>query len=331
MKSQGIGLLVVAAFTWVAYRLGSLVPYVSPLMVALFGGMLLGSLHVVRTYVAPGAKLAGKQLLRVAVAMMGLRLSFGDFVALGWQTAVVIVATIVCTLWFGRELSRRMGLSSEFGALISTGTAICGASAVAAVAPVVDAKESEVTFSITLVTLFGLAGVIVYPPLGHALGMTDTTFGIWAGTAIHDTAQVMAAAFSFSPGAGEAAAAAKMLRITGLLPVTLLFMVAAAKRSGVSPKDGLLATAKRSVPGFLVAFVVLVFLRTIGLVPDAVANLGVKLSEVMLVMAMVGVGMSTRLRSLAALGWRSVVVGLSCAIVAGLVGYVGIALFGIGY
>lgn len=327
---SAVGLAVVSGVTWLAYDVAERVPFVSPLLISLFCGILLGTFAALRTAVEPGARVSAKSLLRLAVALLGLRLSLSDFTALGWETLAVIMATIVGTMFVGWALAARLNLSREFGALISVGTAICGASAVATVAPIVKANESEVSFSVTLVTVFGLLGVVLYPPLGQALAMSDARFGIWAGTAIHDTAQVMAAAFSFSPAAGEIAAAAKMLRITGLLPVTLVVMGMFASRGANGSSHGVLHTVRRAIPNFLVAFVLLVVARTLGWVPDTLARLGLQASEVLLVAAMAGVGMTTRVGAFRALGWRSVMVGLICACVAGGIGYAGLSLLNVG-
>ncbi len=331
LRAAAPGLLAVAALATVAYASTLVLPSVfGAVTVGLFLGILVANLRPMPAIDA-GAKAARAWFLPLGIVLLGARLSLGDVLSTGLGAITVLVIDIVLVLTVTLALGRVLGTSSRLAALIGVGTAICGNTAIVATAPVIKAEERDVSFAVATITLFGTAAVIVFPLIGHALGMSDALFGHWAGAAVNDTSQVTATAFSYSVPAGETATIVKLTRNTLMVPV--IFMVgtwfatrdaAAVPGDGPSDRPDLLASARKAVPPFLFGFLAMALLNSAGLIPADVADVFVSLSQVFIVMALVGVGLSTKLASLRAIGPAPFLMGLAVAL---MLAAVSLALF----
>jgi uncharacterized integral membrane protein (TIGR00698 family) len=197
------------------------------------------------------------------------------------------------------------------------GTAVCGNSAIAATAPVIEAEERDVSFAVATITLFGTLAVLLYPLIGHALGLSDAVFGHWAGVAVNDTSQVTATGFAYSAAAGEVATIVKLTRNTLMGPLIVLIGILYL-RSGLARSADQVERASRLhwlklVPPFVVGFVALAALNSIGLVP---ATLGAPIGEAskaLILVALVGVGLNTDVGRLREVGPRPLYVGFAAA------------------
>jgi uncharacterized integral membrane protein (TIGR00698 family) len=314
------GLLAVVVLAGVAYASTLVLPSVfGAVTVGLFLGIFVANLRPMPA-VDAGAKLARAWFLPVGIVLLGARLSLGDILSTGVGAIAVLVIDIVLVLGVILALGHVLGTSSRLAALIGVGTAICGNTAIVAAAPVIKADERDVSFAVATITLFGTAAVIVFPLIGHALGMSDALFGHWAGAAVNDTSQVTATAFSYSVPAGETATIVKLTRNTLMVPVIFAvgtwFAVreAQAVEGPPSAQPNLLASARKAVPPFLFGFLAMALLNSVGLIPADLADVLVAISQVFIVMALVGVGLSTRLASLRATGPIPFLMGLAVAV-----------------
>jgi uncharacterized integral membrane protein (TIGR00698 family) len=314
------GLLAVVVLAGVAYASTLVLPSVfGAVTVGLFLGIFVANLRPMPA-VDAGAKLARAWFLPVGIVLLGARLSLGDILSTGVGAIAVLVIDIVLVLGVILALGQVLGTSSRLAALIGVGTAICGNTAIVAAAPVIKADERDVSFAVATITLFGTAAVIVFPLIGHALGMSDALFGHWAGAAVNDTSQVTATAFSYSVPAGETATIVKLTRNTLMVPVIFAvgtwFAVreAQAGEGPPSAQPNLLASARKAVPPFLFGFLAMALLNSVGLIPAELADVLVAISQVFIVMALVGVGLSTRLASLRATGPIPFLMGLAVAV-----------------
>ena len=317
-------------------------PFPAPLAAIVLGLTLRNGLGLPAAY-APGLRFCTQWVLRFGVALLGLRLSLAAVGQLGAQALPIVVACIA-TAGFGvHALARGFGLSARLGTLIAVGTAICGNSAIAATGPVLGAKDDEVAYAVGCVTLFGLLALLVYPfaaPL--VLGSDPHAIGTFLGAAIHDTAQVAAAASlaatqQAAPEILDASLVTKLLRNAFLLLVIPL----AASWHGSSGEPGKPARVRllQAFPFFVLGFLALAGLRTIGDLGAApfgglleagqwerLLAAGADLSGLCLGLAMAAIGLGTSLRSLRALGLRPLLVGLAAALAVGGVAAVGIQL-----
>ena len=208
------------------------------------------------------------------------------------------------------------------------GTSICGNTAIAATAPVIKAQERDVSFAVATITLFGTAAVIVYPLIGHALGMSDNLFGHWVGAAVNDTSQVTATAFGYSVEAGETATIVKLTRNTLMVPVIftvgMWFAARESRQAGAQERRSWLGSARKAVPPFLLGFLALALVNSAGFIGDELATFLTRVSQVLIVMALVGVGLSTKISALRQTGPAPFLMGLAVAV---MLAIVSLALF----
>jgi uncharacterized integral membrane protein (TIGR00698 family) len=333
------GLLACAAVAAVARLVGQSLQLGLETAIALAVGLAIGSVARVRGVLLPGAAIAARYALRTGIMLLGARLTVGQLVEVGGASILAIVVIVSLALVLGMWLAPRIGVRPPLSALITVGMAICGNSAILALAPIVRASHRETAYAVSTITLFGLVGVLVLPLIGAAIGLSDATFGTWAGLAVNDTAQVVATGFAFSPQAGDVATVVKLTRNLAILPVLLgatwlTVRTAAAEGADGAGRGGAPATGStarlvaRAVPWFVIGFVVFAGLRSVGLL-DAVLPGGGTLADlcsiaaaVLILVALAGVGISTDLRAMLGVGARPFLLGVSMWIVIMLLGLV---------
>lgn len=302
------GVLLAVAVAAVAFGLGRLVP--------LIGGAVFGIvLGILVRHVAPppasfqhGIRFASKQVLQWSIIALGFGLSLTQVAHTGLESLSVTLVTVTVAGLAAWILGRLLRVHDTLQVLIGVGTAICGGSAIAAVVPIIKPDEHDTAFAISTIFLFNLVAVLLFPLLGHLLGLSDLGFGLWAGTAINDTSSVVAAGYSFSHAAGDYATIVKLTRATLIIPISLgiaLIVAWRQKRSGAS--DFSLA---RIFPWFILWFLVASGIRTAGLVPEALLPVIHFVAECLIVLALTAIGLSADLRRMAATGPRPILLGL---------------------
>ncbi len=295
--------------------------HLSPLLLVILIGMLIATLRRPGPLFEPGIRLAQRPLLRWGVAGLGLKLSLPELLAFGWEVLAIVVVTTLVALLFGVWIARRLGLDERFALLLSTGGAICGASAVVAADSVVQAQKSHSIYSLGIITLLGTIGILIYPPLGRALLLSDFDYGVWDGATLHEMAQVVAAGAAYSDEAQKISTAVKLARICLLAPVVLLLGLYVRRRFGHA------GTAKVALmPWFLVLFVLLALANSLKpIAPAWDAWLAgwrgplLRLDQWLLCIGMAGVGLHSGLSELRAAGLRPLLAGtLQWLLLAGL-------------
>jgi len=273
--------------------------YDAPVMLfALLIGMAFNFLAA-DTACSAGIAFASKTVLRAGVALLGLRLTFGDLSALGWQTIVIVVGLIALTIATGFVAARFFGRQWRFALLTGGSVAICGASAALALAAVIppnDKLERNTLFTVVAVTTLSTVAMVAYPILFGALGLDDTTSGFLIGATVHDVAQVVGAGYSISESAGDTATIVKLLRVA-MLPVVLTLVIVCLRFSPVGAAGG-----RPGVPGFLVAFVVFAAVNSTGYVPAVLTETASTLSRALLVTAIAALGVKTSLKAMTEVG-----------------------------
>lgn len=257
---------------------------------------------------APGIELCARSVLRVGVALLGLRITVTQVAALGWGPVLLVLIGVATTIALSMWVARRLGFQSLFGLLTGGATAICGASAALALAAALPAhaqKERATLFTVIGVSALSTFAMVAYPMLVHALGLDARHAGIFLGATIHDVAQVVGAGYSLSTETGDAATLVKLLRVAMLLPVIVLAAGITRARSKAEGAGG--ATQRPPLlPGFAVAFALLVAVNSTGWVPQAIQAAGSEASRWCLVAAMAGIGMKTQLKELSTVGLKPV-------------------------
>lgn len=311
----GLAWAVVVAL--VATAVGRALPVVGAPVSGVVLGILVGvvlrrRLHPTAvTRLSPGLRLASKLVLQLAVVLLGARLSLAEVARVGWDSLPVMLGTVVACLAAAAVLGRALGIDRELVALLGTGTAICGASAIAAVTPVLRATPTNVAYALSTVFAFNVAAVVVFPPLGHALGMSQEAFGLFAGTAVNDTSSVVAAAATFGPVAADQAVVVKLVRTLMIIPIVIGLAMLVARRdraaSGTAT-DGRPAVL-RLVPWFLVGFLALAAVNSMGLIPGSWHAPLATAATFLITVALAAIGLSTDLPAMRAAGVRPLLFG----------------------
>jgi uncharacterized integral membrane protein (TIGR00698 family) len=226
----------------------------------------------------------------------------------------------------------RMGLSDRLGTLLGVGTSICGVTAIVATAPVIEAREEETSLAVTTITVFGLLAVVIYPVLGRLWGLSDTFFGTWAGTAVNDTSQVVATGLIFSQKAGEVATVVKLTRNLFMAPVIVgfsWFYVRRRQAEEGATGGGKTLKLRQAVPLFILGFVGMAILNSLGAFPPAVRQVIQVISQFLIVCALAGVGLETHVGAMKKIGMRPFYAGLCAAAFTAAVSFALISMAGI--
>ncbi len=271
-----------------------------------------------------GVKFTSKKILQYAVILLGFGLNLAQIAQVGATSLPIIVSTITTSLVVAFVLCRALKIPGKISTLIGVGSSICGGSAIAATAPVIDADDEEIAQAISVIFLFNVIAALVFPTLGGMLGLTDEGFGLFAGTAVNDTSSVTAAAAAWDgmhPGANtlDAATIVKLTRTLAIIPITLAlaFWQMRLARRAASAGEGAGEAAgtfdlKRIFPFFILFFVLASVVTTVFALPAAVTAPIKELSKFFIVMAMAAIGFNTNIVKLVRTGGKPILMGLAC-------------------
>ncbi len=304
------GLGLVAAISVAAWILGGWVPVIGgPVFGIVLGMAVQLALRPGERFDA-GFRYAGKQVLQLAVILLGTGLSLAQIVHTGAASLPVMLGTMAAALVGAWVFGRLLGVDGDLRAMIGVGTGICGASAVAAVAGVLEAGELDVAYAISTIFLFNVVAVLLYPAIGHAIGFGQHAFGLWAGTAINDTSSVVAAAYTYGRVAGNYAVVVKLTRTTLILPIALALAVQRLRHNRRAADGQRLRIRWRTlVPWFIVLFLVAAVANTLGVFSPAVEHLLGRVALFLIVMALTGIGLSARFGAMKRTGVKPLLLG----------------------
>ena len=291
-----IALLIAATAKWIE----SLLPIhlIGASVIALFIGMIINQIKKPNKMISSGLKFTSKKVLKFAIVLLGASLSISTILQVGKMSLAVMVFTLLTCFGGGYFIGKALGLNWKLSNLISAGTGICGGSAIAAVAPVIDAEDSDIAYAMSATFLFDMAMIIAFPFMGKALGLSDMAYGLWAGTAVNDTSSVVAAGYAFSEAAGDFATMVKLTRTLSIIPTVIVFSLISAhiKAKKHTTTNG---EAKTKVnifgllPWFILAFVGVAIINSFGLIPSAVSSTLKDISKFLMVAALAAIGMNT--------------------------------------
>jgi uncharacterized integral membrane protein (TIGR00698 family) len=322
---------------------------ISSVMLAILLGLVISTAVPVPEVFRPGLSFAVKKVLRLGIILLGIRLTIFDVFQLGVYGIPIVVACITGALFFATRLNRWLRLPDRLGALIAVGTSICGVSAIVATGPAIEAEDEEVAYAVAVITIFGLLATLVYPYVADAIFAGQALkVGLWLGTSVHDTSQVVGSAkvyadvFSASL-ALDTATVTKLVRNVFMAAV-IPFMAFYYARRTQGEASGKRTNIAKLLPLFVVGFLLMAVLRSVG---DAGINAGGNAFGIwsegawkgvysfiktwaghFLVVALAGVGLGTNFRSFKGLGIKPFLVGLGAALIVGVLSFVTISLLG---
>lgn len=272
-------------------------------VIALFIGMFLNIWVRKQTVFQPGLKFTSKKILKFAIILLGASLSIGTVLHVGKLSLAVMAFTLLTCFGGGYFIGKMLGLNWKLSNLISAGTGICGGSAIAAIAPVIDAEDKDIAYAMSATFLFDMAMILLFPIMGRALGLSDTAYGLWAGTAVNDTSSVVAAGYAFSEAAGDFATMVKLTRTLAIIPTVLVFsMIQAHLRRKEAENAGNVEEVHVNIlslfPWFIIGFVCMAILNSIGLIPAAVSAVAKDISKFLMVTALAAIGLGTSFKEM---------------------------------
>ncbi len=278
-------------------------------IIAILAAVVLRNVFALPGQIMPGCKHAVRNLIPLAIVFTGAGLDLTQVSGVGWHAFLIVLAGMAVATVAAVQFGRALGLSRTTSLLIGSGTAVCGTSAIVAAAPLIDARDEDLTLSVGTVSLLGLVLMFLLPLVGGLLSMSQQQFGVWAGASIHAVPQGVAAGFTYGPEAGALATLVKLARVALLAP----FLLALTILSGRTAGSGI--QARKLIPGFFWGFLALAALQTLRWIPTLAWDGGAKLpvSEIanwLLTLAMAAIGLEVNLRLLARVGGRALVAGL---------------------
>lgn len=325
------GAALSVAVAGVSLWLGSVIPVISPLIVAIVAGVVLANTVRLPAATHHGIAFSAKTLLRAGIVLLGLQLAWVDIRALGVPLLVVVLVIVTTGIGGTLLLGRLLRVQSSLTVLIACGFSICGAAAIAGATGVTDPRDEnrdDTATAIGLVVVFGTAMIGLIPLLAYLIGLSERVAGMWAGGAIHEVAQVVAAGGVIGGGALAVAVAVKLARVLTLAPVVTVlsvrqrFLVRASK-VGEQP-----AHLPPLVPGFVLGFVGLVLVRSLVPIPEFVLQAGESLQTLLLAAAMFALGCGVSLKRLTRVGARPFALAGCSTILVSTVALVGMVLVG---
>lgn len=302
LNSTGFVLaLLVASFAkWIE----SLLPIhlIGASVIALFIGMILNVWLSKYGFLKVGLKFTSKKVLKFAIILLGASLSLGTVYQVGKLSLCVMIFTLLTCFGGGYIVGKLLGLNWKLSNLISAGTGICGGSAIAAIAPVIDAEDTDIAYAMSATFLFDMAMILLFPIMGRALNLTDEAFGLWAGTAVNDTSSVVAASYAFSEKAGDFATMVKLTRTLSIIPTVLVFTFIQMNLMRKQHNSNTIQVKKINIlslfPWFILGFLVLVAINSLGFIPSELAAGAKSISKFLMVTALAAIGLNTSFKDM---------------------------------
>lgn len=321
----GISLAVAFAAWWIAKipvgvvntngSVNTIGSYIGASVIALFIGMTINRFMNTKIF-AQGLKFTSKKVLKFAIILLGSSMTINTVLKVGSISLEVMFFTLLTCFGGGYFIGRALGLDWKLSNLISAGTGICGGSAIAAIAPVIDAEDSDIAYAISATFLFDMAMIVLFPLMGKWLGLSDQVYGLWSGTAVNDTSSVVAAGYAFSEAAGDFATMVKLTRTLAIIPTVIVFALIEvqikrkeAKAAGVKSDAKANVSFVKLFPWFILGFVALAIINSTGIIPSAISSNAKHLSKFLMVSALAAIGLNTSFKDMSKSGIRPMIHG----------------------
>lgn len=316
------GLILCLFIGTAAYYLGKMLPVIGGPVFAILLGMCVTLIFpkiqqtkVLSYEVSSGIKLTSKKVLQWAIILLGFEMNLFRVFEVGVQSLWVMVFTITAALLTAFIVGKLLKVNGKMTTLIGVGTAICGGSAIAATAPVIEADDESIAQAISTIFLFNIAAVFLFPTLGRLIGLSDIGFGMWAGTAVNDTSSVVATGVAWSALSGNATALnfatiVKLTRTLMIVPITLVLAYVTLRQK--KEEAGSSFSFKSVFPWFVLGFLLTAAISTFLGLPAALVHGLVFAGKFMIIMAMSAIGLNTHLIKLLKSGFKPLLLGLCC-------------------
>lgn len=290
-------------------------------VIALFIGMLINAFWKPAPWAAPGVKFTSKKLLKFAIILLGASLNIRTVLTVGKFSLTVMLFTLATCFGLGALIGKALGLNWKTSSLINAGTGICGGSAIAAIAPVIEADDTDIAYGMSATFLFDTVMIVVFPLLGRMLGLSDAAFGLWAGTAVNDTSSVVATGYAFSEAAGDFATMVKLTRTLSIIPAVLVFAAVNLhiKKKQSAQAGGVKVNIRSIFPWFILGFLAMSALASLGALPAEAVSVMKSISKFLMVAALGAIGLNTNFKALCRSGAKPMLHGFIVSLLVVLV------------
>lgn len=310
------GILLTFLIAVPAWFLGKSFPIIGSPVLGILFGMILAYWKRPAIF-DDGIKYTSKKLLQYSIILLGFNMNLYNVLKVGKETFLLMSFTLTAAFLTAFIAGKLLKVDGKTATLIGVGTSICGGSAIAATAPVIQADDEQVAHSISTIFLFNVIAAFLFPLLGHVLGMSDHSFGLWTGTAVNDTSSVVAAGYTFSNGAGNLAVIVKLTRTLMIIPVTIFLAFYTSRKLAVG-KSGNSYSIAKIFPWFVIWFVAATVVNTFLPLPRGIGSLLAQIGKFVIVMAMASIGLNTNIVKLVKSGFKPILLGLICWVVLSL-------------
>lgn len=318
MKEKNIlnyipGILLSFTIAFISKFLENLVPsgMIGASVIALFLGILINHFYSPSEDLKLGITFTSKRILKFAIILLGASLNISMVLTVGKLSLSVMVFTLAACFGVGHFTGKALGLNWKMSNLISAGTGICGGSAIAAIAPVIDADDTDIAFGMSATFIFDMFMIVLFPIMGRSLGLTDMAYGLWTGTAVNDTSSVVATGYAFSEAAGDFATMVKLTRTLAIVPTVIIFAIINARiKSKSHPHiDGPGLHISKIVPWFILGFLFMVGLNSFGFISSEISHNFKMISKFLMVSSLAAIGLNTSFKDMKKVGIAPMVHG----------------------
>jgi len=296
----GIALSFIIALA--ARLLEGLVPsgMIGASVIALFLGILINHFYTPSRKLEIGIGFTSKKILKFAIILLGASLNINMVLQVGKLSLSVMVFTLFTCFGVGYFTGKALGLNWKMSNLISAGTGICGGSAIAAIAPVIDADDTDIAFGMSATFIFDMFMIILFPIMGRALGLSDIAYGLWTGTAVNDTSSVVAAGYAFSEAAGDFATMVKLTRTLSIIPTVIIFAIINARIESKNHRSNgeTDLNISKIIPWFILGFLILVGVNSLGFISANVSHGFKSVSKFLMVASLAAIGLNTSFKDM---------------------------------
>ncbi|MFD0710343.1 YeiH family protein [Paenibacillus sp. GCM10027626] len=312
LRQSGPGLLFVFLLSLFSTWLGSLMPIIGGPVFGIVLGVIINNSIGKPQWTHAGIQFSSKKILQWSIIALGCGLSLTQVWQTGSESFLLMIISLIASFIAAYIFGRILKVPDRLRTLIGAGTGICGGSAIAAVSPIIEAEEIEIAYSISTIFLFNIAAVLLFPSIGHWFGMSDSAFGLLAGTAINDTSSVVAAGYIYSNEAGDYATIVKLTRTTMIVPISLLLaaLMGIRKKKAAAAEQAVEYSFTKVFPWFILWFLVASLLNTMGLFSQQVLEVLDMIAKFMIVMALSAIGLSADFRKMMKSGVKPILLGL---------------------
>jgi len=302
------GIALALSVAVVATIIGKSIPVIGAPIICIVIGVAIAAIRKPSERFRPGIATSSKLILQISVVVLGSQLSLKEIVKVGFTSLPVMLGSLIVCLVGAYWIGKWLGIVGDLRTLIGVGTSICGASAIAAVTPIIGAASVDVAYAISTIFLFNMTAVLTFPLLGHLLGLSQHSFGLFAGTAINDMSSVVAASTTYGSVAANYAIVVKLTRTMLIIPISLGLATLERRKLKTDESKPNVHIA-RLVPWYLIGFLVVAAANSFGLIPQGIHHDLVQISIFLIAMALAAIGLSTDIAGLRRTGHRPLLLG----------------------